>query len=169
MADMDRREFAGLLSVLGLPPGRIDAAQDRAAHVPAPPDVTRTLARYVVRTTPDEVPRAIVSEARRTLVNWVGCALGGARHETLDTAVAALQPFSGPPQATVLGRRERLDGLTTALMNGMSSHVLDFDDTHLKTVIHPAGPVAPAILALAEMRPTGRFETSAAAAVYFAT
>ena len=31
----------------------------------------------------------------------------------------------------------------------MSSHVLDFDDTHLKTVIHPAGPVAPAILALA--------------------
>jgi 2-methylcitrate dehydratase PrpD len=39
----------------------------------------------------------------------------------------------------------------------MSSHVLDFDDTHLKTVIHPAGPVAPAILALAEMQPvTGR-------------
>ena len=38
-------------------------------------------------------------------------------------------------------------------MNGMSSHVLDFDDTHLKTVIHPAGPVAPAILALAEMQP----------------
>jgi 2-methylcitrate dehydratase PrpD len=35
-------------------------------------------------------------------------------------------------------------------VNGISSHVLDFDDTHLKTVIHPGGPVLPAMLALAE-------------------
>ena len=40
-----------------------------------------------------------------------------------------------------------------ALMNGISSHVFDFDDTHLKTVIHPAGPVASAILALSEYQP----------------
>ena len=53
----------------------------------------------------------------------------------------------------MLGRRERMDALNASLMNGMSSHVLDFDDTHLKTVIHPAGPVAPAILALAELQP----------------
>ena len=46
-----------------------------------------------------------------------------------------------------------MDVLHAALMNGISSHVLDFDDTHLKTVIHPAGPVASAILALAETRP----------------
>src|SRR4029434_3424881 len=59
----------------------------------------------------------------------------------------------GPPQAAVLGRRERMDALNASLMNGMSSHVLDFDDTHLKTVIHPAGPVAPAILALSEIQP----------------
>jgi 2-methylcitrate dehydratase PrpD len=31
--------------------------------------------------------------------------------------------------------------------------VLDFDDTHLKSIIHPAGPIAPAILALADYRP----------------
>jgi 2-methylcitrate dehydratase PrpD len=43
--------------------------------------------------------------------------------------------------------------LHAALMNGISSHVFDFDDTHLKTIIHPAGPVASAILALAETRP----------------
>jgi len=71
----------------------------------------------------------------------------------MDRAVAALAEFSGPAQATVLGRRERLDILHAALMNGISSHVLDFDDTHLKTIIHPAGPVASAILALAERKP----------------
>src|SRR3954449_3131631 len=38
-------------------------------------------------------------------------------------------------------------------MNGMTSHTFDFDDNHLKTVIHPAGPVASAILALSEYLP----------------
>ena len=63
------------------------------------------------------------------------------------------RPFSGPPQASVLGRTERLDILHAALMNGISSHVLDYDDTHPATIIHPGGPVLSAILALSEHRP----------------
>ena len=42
----------------------------------------------------------------------------------------------------MLGRSERLDPLHAALINGISSHVFDYDDTHLRTMIHPAGPVA---------------------------
>ena len=79
--------------------------------------------------------------------------MGGSRHETVDIAIRALAPFSGPAQATVLGRKERLDVLHASLMNGISSHIFDFDDTHLRTIIHPAGPVASAILALSEYRP----------------
>jgi 2-methylcitrate dehydratase PrpD len=117
-----------------------------------PPDVTRALARYVVQARPEDLPFAVRHEAARTLLNYIGCAVGGSRHQTLDIAIAALAPFSGPAQATVLGRKERLDMLHAALMNGISSHVLDFDDTHLRTVIHPAGPVVSAILALSETR-----------------
>ena len=54
------------------------------------------------------------------------------------------------PQASVLGRRDKVDIASAALLNGISSHTFDFDDTHLKTIIHPAGPVAPAALALVE-------------------
>jgi len=50
----------------------------------------------------------------------------------------------------VLGRGERVDMASAALVNGITSHTFDFDDTHLKTIIHPAGPVASAVLALAE-------------------
>ncbi len=96
---------------------------------------------------------AFGKEATRTLLNWVGCAVGGSRHETVDIAISALKPFSGPAQASVLGRRDRMDILHAALMNGISSHIFDFDDTHLKTIIHPAGPVASAILALSEYQP----------------
>jgi 2-methylcitrate dehydratase PrpD len=50
----------------------------------------------------------------------------------------------------VLGRDERVDMASAALLNGISSHTFDYDDTHLRTIIHPAGPVASAALALAE-------------------
>jgi 2-methylcitrate dehydratase PrpD len=115
-------------------------------------DITRTLARFVVTLEPSDVPAAARREAVRSLVNWIGCAIGGSRHETVDRALAALTPFAGPPQATVLGRRERTDVPHAALFNGMSGHVFDFDDTHLDTIIHPAGPVVPALLALADSR-----------------
>ena len=69
-------------------------------------------------------------------------------------AVEAVAPFSGAAQASVLGRRERLDVLNAALINGISSHVLDFDDTHQETLIHPGGPVLSGLLALAEYRAT---------------
>ena len=115
-------------------------------------DVTRTLAAYVVSSKPDDLPAPVRAEACRTLLNWAGCAVGGSRHETVDITVRALSRFAGPNQASLLGRRERMDILHAALINGVSSHVLDFDDTHLKTVIHPAGPVAPAILALSEIQ-----------------
>jgi 2-methylcitrate dehydratase PrpD len=61
-----------------------------------------------------------------------------------------MQEFSPAQQASLLGRNERIDMAGAALINGISSHTFDFDDTHLKTIIHPAGPVASALLALAE-------------------
>lgn len=43
-----------------------------------------------------------------------------------------------------------VDMTSAALVNGISSRTFDFDDTHLKTIIHPAGPAsASAALALA--------------------
>ena len=115
---------------------------------------TRLLASYIVSAEAEDLPDKVRREGLRTFFNWLGCAVGGSRHQTLEIAVAAFKPFSGPPQATVLGRAQRFDILNAALLNGISSHVFDFDDTHLKTVIHPAGPVASAILALAEYQPT---------------
>jgi 2-methylcitrate dehydratase PrpD len=116
-------------------------------------EATRALARFIVGSRFEDLPETVRHEGSRTLLNWVGCAIGGSRHQTVTNAMAALSPFFGPGQATLLGRPERVDVLHAALLNGISSHVLDFDDTHIETAIHPAAPVAPAILALAEHRP----------------
>lgn len=114
-------------------------------------EVTRILSRYVVDSRYADIPQAMRHEAKRALLNWLGCAIGTARHETIDRALAAMAPFAGPPQAALLGRGERLDILNAAFLNGMSSHVLDFDDTHEKAV-HPSAPVFPALLAFGEWR-----------------
>jgi len=132
------------------------AADARAtAETPSqtPKEVTKILARFVVAAGYDDLPENVRREAVRTLLNWVGVAVGGSHHQTVDIAASALSPFSGPPQASLLGRRERFDIMNAAFLNGVSSHIFDYDDTHLKTIIHPAGPVASAILAISEIQP----------------
>jgi 2-methylcitrate dehydratase PrpD len=116
---------------------------------------TLALARFVATADPRDLPGPVRHEALRALLNWLGCAIGASRHDTVERAIAALGPFAGAPQATILGRNERFDILHAALLNGMTSHTFDFDDTHLKTIIHPTGPVASALLALAEHMPVG--------------
>ena len=121
------------------------------ADTHAPP-VTQVLAHFVATHASRGWPDGVEHEAHRTFLNWVGCAIGAARHESAGAAIAALQMLAPSPQASVLGRAEKLDMAGAALVNGIASHTFDFDDTHLKTVIHPAGPVASALLALAEVR-----------------
>jgi 2-methylcitrate dehydratase PrpD len=113
----------------------------------------RALARYAVTQTPEDIPAAVRHEAARALLNWLGCAIGGSRHPAVDKSLAALAPFAAGGQCAILGRRERTDALNAALINGLAAHVLDFDDTHLRTLLHPSVPVASALLALAERRP----------------
>ena len=120
-----------------------------AADHNAPP-ITRILAEYVAQHPSRGWSDAVEHEAHRTFLNWLGCAIGAARHETADMALAAIAVLQPAPQATVAGRSERVDIASAALVNGITSHTFDFDDTHLQTFIHPAGPVASAAVALAE-------------------
>jgi len=126
------------------------ARNTKVAADPNAPPVTRTLARFVATHPSTGWSDAVDREAHRTFLNWVGCAVGAARHESVEAALGALAMLRPSAQAAVLGREERLDMAGAALVNGISSHTFDFDDTHLKTIIHPAGPVASALLALAE-------------------
>jgi 2-methylcitrate dehydratase PrpD len=116
------------------------------------PAVTRMLAEFAVNHPSKGWSAETDREAHRTFANWVGCAAGAARHETVDAAVAAVMELAPAPQASLFGRDEKVDIANAALINGISSHTYDFDDTHLKTIIHPAGPVASSAYALAEFK-----------------
>src|ERR1700731_714087 len=114
--------------------------------------VTGRLAEFIVGTRWQDIPQPVRREAMRSILNFVGCALGGSQDEAVGLAAGVLTPYFGPAQAGVFGRRERPDALHAAFLNAVSANVLEYDDTHLPTEIHPAAPVAPGLFALAEQR-----------------
>jgi 2-methylcitrate dehydratase PrpD len=108
---------------------------------------TKELASWVVKSRLEDIPDDVRREAVRALVNYTGCALGGSPDPAVNLAMQAFFPFFGPPTASILGRTERADPLHASLMNGISSHVYDYDDTTPKNYIHPSSPVASALFA----------------------
>ena len=110
------------------------------------------LGRFVAGSDWRDIPPALRHEAVRAILNHLGCALGVARDPAVRTAFEVMRAFAGPPAATVIGQGARLDPMGAAFVNAIASNLLDYDDTHLATVIHPTAPVAPAVLALAEQR-----------------
>jgi len=126
-------------------------------HTPEPlPSAAKfigeTLAQFVAESSWASISEETRHEARRALLNYVGCALGSAADPAVGTAVKLLSSGSTPRGVTLLGRAERLEPMSAAFINAISGNLLDYDDTHWNTAIHPTAPVAGAILALAEQR-----------------
>ncbi len=111
------------------------------------------LAEYITAARPSDLPADVKHEATRSFVNWVGCALGGSQHPIARTAAEALCEFSGLPEATLIGAKRKVDLLTASLLNCVSSGAHAFDDTHADMVLHPVGPIAASLMALAERTP----------------
>jgi 2-methylcitrate dehydratase PrpD len=93
-------------------------------------------------------------EGKRALANTLSSALAGSRDVSIDAMLRVQSSLSGSREATVIGRRERLDFMAAAFLNAAIANVEDFDDTHIPTIIHPSAVVAAALFAWAERRPT---------------
>ncbi len=130
--------------------------------------LTKTLCGRLAAARFDDLSVAAVQQARRGVLDWIGCALAGSGHKTISTLLDVLQEVSGRPQATVLGRKLKLGLRDAPLANGQMGHVLDFDDTHMGgVVLHASSPVLAALFALAERSPVSGADLMLAYAVGF--
>ena len=93
-----------------------------AADHNAPP-ITQILAKFVATHPSRGWSDAVDHDAHRTFTNWLGCAVGAAHHEAADAALAAAQMFQPAAQASVLGRSEKVDMGSAALINGITSRL----------------------------------------------
>ena len=118
---------------------------------------TLQLASWATNLTYADLTPGVLTAANKSLYNWAGCAIGGFKFQPAPQIAlnTTLFSFSGPPTSSILGANGSIsqgfaDAQIAAFVNGIASHVDDYDDTHLETIIHPAGPVASALLAIAE-------------------
>src|SRR4029078_2064968 len=113
--------------------------------------LTKTLCAHLAGSRFGDLSAKAKHEAKRGVLDWIGCALAGSSHRTVTTLLGVLQETSGKPVATVLGRSLKLGLTDAALANGQMGHVLDYDDTHMGgVVLHTSSPVLAALFAICE-------------------
>jgi len=119
-------------------------------------DVTRTetvvgrIARLADDVRRRGLPPHLRADVARRVLDVLGNSLAATRQPTAGTVAAVVREWGGPADATAIGTGLRLPAPSAALLGGTLAHSLDFDDTHLPSVLHPSSPVVPAALAVAE-------------------
>ncbi len=110
---------------------------------------TEKIARFVVETGYEDMPRAAVQKAKRTALDCLGAALAGITEPVSQAITAYARNLGGPSQASVFAAGLRVSAPDAALANGSIAHALDYDDCGAK-IGHPSVLVLPAVLSLGE-------------------
>jgi 2-methylcitrate dehydratase PrpD len=108
------------------------------------------ISRFAAGVRDGDVEPEILQDARRRVTDIIGIALAASGMETAAIVEGVVEGWGGHEQAGVIGRSGRYPAAGAALLNGTLAHSLDYDDTHLPSVLHPSAAVVPAALAAAE-------------------
>ncbi len=111
--------------------------------------VSQLLAHHLSKTKYDHLPAEVIVETKRAVLDWLGSALAGALEPPARMAQAVVSTLGKSDEASVFGGG-RSAAANAALANGVSSHILELDDVHKGSTLHPAAPIIPAALAVAE-------------------
>jgi 2-methylcitrate dehydratase PrpD len=111
---------------------------------------TKTLAKFVLSTNYDDFPSEVIKESKLCFLDWLGVAIAGAHDPEVNSLFQVIELIGGNDQATILGKNVKSSILNATLMNGMSSHVFDYDDTSIEFLGHASVATFPCLLALSE-------------------
>src|SRR5438128_503997 len=119
---------------------------------------TRDLAELAAKFPTQGIPADVLHLSERCLLDYLGVAIAGWREPAVEIAARALgyvdshssSPATGEGMSTLL-RGGQARPIDVVMLNGIASHVLDFDDTHEPTILHGTGPVMSAALAAGEL------------------
>ncbi len=116
----------------------------------APPALVEHLGGFAADAMRDGLPEIVASSTRQRILDIVGLCLASIPEATSAAAVAYAEAQGGSPVATVIGRTAKLPANQAAFVNGVLAHSLDYDDTHLPSILHPSASIVPATLAVGE-------------------
>jgi 2-methylcitrate dehydratase PrpD len=160
---MQRRDFGksslGLIAATMLRNSADAARPPLAGDFPKTPGLTNYVGLFVTQTKYEEIPASVIELGKKSILDGLGLALAGSRAESGAISRQFVEQSGGcGGKATIIGSRQKTSPRYAALVNGISVHADDFDDTQLAAatdrvyglLMHPTVPVLPAIFALAE-------------------
>ena len=163
---MRRRDFGktslGVLGASLFTGSAASAGRSGPADFPSTPGLTKYVGAFVVQTKYTDIPPDVIELGKKSILDGLGLALAGSRAESGPISRKFVEQSgvcSG--KATVIGTAIKTTARFAALLNGISIHADDFDDTQLAAakdrvyglLMHPTVPVLPAIFALSEQQP----------------
>ena len=125
--------------------------------------IAERLGQFAVQQTYDRLPDGVRHSVRQRTLDTLGITVAASRLDTSRAVRSYATELGGRPEAHAVGVAEPLPAELAALINGTLAHSLDYDDTHLPSVLHPSASIVPASLAVAEA--TGRHGRELVAAI----
>jgi 2-methylcitrate dehydratase PrpD len=110
--------------------------------------VTEQLARFIVETEFDDIPREAIAKAKELLIDTVGVTLAGSAQPLSEIMLNYIKEIGGIPECTIIGKEGRTSATNAALINGTMAHALDFDDVMMGG--HDGAIIVPVVLSLGE-------------------
>ncbi len=129
------------------------------------PTLLERLASFAAESNPDRLPSEVVASVRLRVLDTLGIALAASAAGLADGVVDLVEATGGRPEASIVGAEGRYPAAQAALVDGTLAHSLDFDDTHLPSILHPSASIVPAVLAIGEATGATGAELVAAVAV----
>lgn len=114
-------------------------------------NTTSILADFITKIRFQDIPKKVVEEAKRLLLDSIGCAVAGLNTEKGKIALLYAKRFDAKPEATIIGSNQKVSSPMAAFVNGELFNALDFDP-----LFSPLGHVTPyvlsAVLSLSELK-----------------
>ncbi|HWR39271.1 MAG TPA: MmgE/PrpD family protein [Patescibacteria group bacterium] len=115
-----------------------------------PVDLEAEIAEFISKLKFDDLPEPIRTDTKYRILDWVGCALAGVPTKPSRIAVSMVKRNGGQEQAMILREGVKIPLAQAAWANGLTGHVVEFDDGHRQAIAHPGSVTVPVALALAE-------------------
>ncbi len=96
------------------------------------------------------VPETVRAGIPSRIIDVVGIAVRASTLQTSQAVIGFAVDQGSAAQATAIGAGQAMSAAEAAFVNGVLAHSLDYDDTHLPSILHPSASVVPAALAVAE-------------------
>ena len=112
--------------------------------------ITAKMSRWAAGVTYQQLSKEAVYQAKRFLLDSIGCALGGYQQHDVKIALEVLDEIAGRGPATVIGTGKRIDAVSASLANALMIRCMDYNDIYWKQDPSHPSDIFPAALACCE-------------------